>query len=138
MGGAQMRVGWPSWSLEPQPAWDVSDDDECLTLTSEDGGGAFQLSSARKAHGTVTSSELEWGAKHLKGLWTSPEHVTYGPFSGVWVSSVQEGAYWRWWFLAAGPVLLRATYNAPPAFKALELPQVEQMLRTLRVEEQRA
>ena len=129
-----MRVGWASWSFESNSEWQVSDGEDCISLTLSDGGGAFQLSSGRKERGFVTPKDLNWCVEQLAGEWSTPEFVTFGQFSGVYVSSIHEGSYWRWWFLAGGPVLLRITYNAAPEFKVLELPQVETMLHSLRLE----
>ena len=76
-----------------------------------------------------------WCANQLEGDWSSPESVGFGAFSGISVFSTLEGNYWCWWFLAFGGTLLRATYNGPPKAVALELPEVEQMLLSLRPED---
>lgn len=112
----------------------MSDNEECLTLTHSDDGGAFQLSSGEKESGVVTESEIDCCIKQLNGEWSAPQSNSYGSFTGLTVFSIQEGIYWQWWFLAAGPIVLRVTYNAAPEYKTIELPQVKMMLNSLRLE----
>jgi hypothetical protein len=111
----------------------VSNDEECLGLSLTDGDGSLQLSSALKDHGLVTPANLQWCADHLEGEWTTPVPVTFGPFLGIRVSTVQSDTYWCWWFLRAERVLLRASYNASRNVKMSELAQVENVLGSLRL-----
>lgn len=121
--------------MERHPLWDADQDDDCLTFTCADDGGAFQLSSARKSEGSVTAGDIDWCLQHymagLKGEWSIPAPVAFGDFSGQHISATIDGTFWSWWILGCGPVLLRASYNGPPAFISAELPHVESMLGTL-------
>jgi hypothetical protein len=120
-----MRIRRGSWSIERHPDWDATEHPECLTLTLSDDGGALQLSSARKGQGSVTAGDIQWCIDNLQGAWSHPSAVSLGDFSGSSVSGLINDTFWTWWIVGCGPVLLRASYNGPPAAKSLELPQVE-------------
>jgi hypothetical protein len=117
--------------MESHSAWDATHDEECLTLTCSDDGGALQLSSARKEEGVVTHDDIQWCIANLQGAWSPPCAVDLGDFSGSHVTAEIDGVCWSWWIVGCGPVLLRASYNGPPAAAAVEMPQVLSMLRSL-------
>ena len=130
-----MRIDFGSWSLERHLQWEADQDGDYLTLTRTDDGGAFQLSSGRKSHGSVTDEDLDWCIQRymtgLKGEWSIPAPVVLGEFSGKHTAATIDGTFWSWWILGCGPVLLRASYNGPSTFVDAELPHVESMLGTL-------
>jgi hypothetical protein len=125
-----------SWSIECALGWAGSDDPECLTLTRvQDGAGAFQLSSARKQSGSVTKEDIEQTAGRELS-WGPVASVRYGEFWGSSVTYFKDGDFWSRWWLGSGPVLVFATYNGTPETKSTELPEVERMLSTLRLEQE--
>lgn len=109
----------------------MSDEVDCLTLTaSED--GAFQLSGAIKKGGAVDLSEIR--AFYQSELAAGESGlVTAGEFSGYSVEFQEDDVLWRKYWLAAGCVLVLATYNGTEDAMAREMPEVERMLNTLRL-----
>jgi hypothetical protein len=130
-----VRISQGSWSLEKHPLWDAVHDEDCLTLTCTDDGGAFQLSSARKSNGNVTDEDIDWCVRDCadgtNGEWSHPTPVVFGAFGGSHIAATLDGVFWTWWIIGCGPVLLSASYNGPPSYAKLELQHVESMLGTL-------
>ena len=130
-----MRAGWESWSLEVLPDWMVEDDPDCLTIYHPNGVGAFQLSSGKKKEGNVTLEDLEF---YSKPEWGQYKNCEFGEFNGHVYTFIKDNSFWCWWILANGPVLLRATYNSEASDKDIEIPKIEQMLQTLKREQNHA
>jgi hypothetical protein len=129
------RVGRDWFSLELRAGWKAEQHPECITLTASPAGGSFQLSAARKEASPVNRAEVRQMASHDSKLMGKAFPVAMSTFKGLSVRYQHEGAFWRRFWLAQGHLLVFATYNGPPEFRATEEPAVEAMLGTLRPED---
>jgi hypothetical protein len=124
--------------MTKQQDWQIAYHLECITLTRSSSGGAFQLSSAIKKESTVSDEDLEWCILQIQRRTLEASRIECGDFSGFTLSYIEDGVPCRRWFLKAGSVLLRVSYNGPVVEKDKELEQVEHMLNTLRLESSNA
>ena len=131
-----MRVGLSAWSMQLHPNWDATENPDGLQLSAAEEGGELDLSSGLKECGKVTLLEMRERIAELPGQWPEPESVSYGAFKGFRLGGNDDGLFMTWWFLASGPLLLRARYNGLPRCSEAELQQIEAMLATIRCETQ--
>lgn len=120
----------------PINGWHATHHEECLTFTTDEEGGAFQLSSYRKQTGEVTEADIQSTLDELDGSWSIPFSVVYGDFCGACVHALRNEDCWYWWHLSAGPILLRASYFGPLHLTMAHITDVEAMLATLRLEQE--
>jgi hypothetical protein len=121
-----------SWSIAPTP-WSVKRDDECTTLEPTTGDAALQLSSYRKPDGPVTDDDIaEFAAD--SGHLAAAARVTCGDFRGLSAAYEEAGTQWRAWWLAAGSVLLYATYNGTKGTATRDAEVVDRIVNSLRSE----
>ena len=129
----RFRSHW--WSVALADGWEVTQHPECVTLTLHHSGGAFQVSAARKSDGPVEQDELLEIASGSYPLQSAPQRICFGDFAGYSTAFLEDGSYWRKFWLADGSVMIFATYNGPVGRRLLEEPQVLGMLETLRLED---
>lgn len=128
-----MRIGRGDWTVEASGDWLVTDHPECLTLELEN-GGALQLSSATSSAGVIGESELLRVAGRCDEGWGNAERAICGEFAGYLYAYLDgDAVHWRRWFLACGPTLLFATYNAEKSISADDASLVDSTLSTLRI-----
>ena len=121
-----------SWSIVPTP-WTVTRHDECATLEPATRDAALQLSSYRKPNGLVTDEDVaEFAAD--SGHLAAAIHVTCGDFRGLTAAYEEADAQWRAWWLAAGAVLLYATYNGTKRTATRDARVIDRIVSTLRYE----
>jgi hypothetical protein len=78
---ATFESAW--WSITPPPDWPAQDDKECATFSHPDGGGALQISSARKDAGSITIDDLREFAEPELPPAVNLESVVIGVFDGL-------------------------------------------------------
>lgn len=128
--GPVEQVGGAWWSLQLAPGWQGHQDEECYTIAGGAGGGALQISAARKADATVSDDELLSFAADLP----SPiplGSVSCGAFTGFEFAFTEDEIAWRRWFLRSEHIALFVTYNCNPTAVGADATEVDAMLRTL-------
>jgi hypothetical protein len=125
-------VGGTWWELQLADGWSVVEHPECLTIASTD-SGAFQLSAAVKAHGVISSSEVETQCREGTPANAKAFPVEAGEFLGLTVGYEQENTHWQRFWLANGSLLVFATYNGLHNAWRSEQSAVYAMLASLRL-----
>lgn len=125
------RFSYNSWSLVLQPEWQVTEHPECITFERSQ-EGALQLSSAKKSSGLVLGDELVQYAESQNAGWGVSSPATCGDFSGVVYRYQDDEMQCNRWFLRNDNTLLFVTYFGSDLAQALEYPEVEKILATLR------
>ena len=125
-------VGGTWWELELADGWKAEEHDECLTLTRSD-EGAFQVSAAVKSEGEVLPAEVEEQSREGAPNGAQSKALVAGSFTGIDVSYTEDGSVWHRFWLAAGNILLFATYNGQASAWEAEHSDVFQMLSSLRL-----
>lgn len=124
------QVGGVWWSLQLAPGWQGQQDKECYTITGGAGGGALQVSAARKADATVSDDELLSFAADLARP-VPLGSVSFGAFTGFEFAFTKDEIFWRRWFLRSEHVALFVTYNCDRTDVGADAADVDAMLRTL-------
>ena len=128
------RIGRLRWSIEPAPGWTGRDDPECITIESEQGVGALQVSGYVQA-GVVSDDDLEeLAAERVTGLLRQMRSCVAGEFTGFAYERLSDGMSWREWYLRAADLALFVTYVCSPDNAGVDDADVDQMLTTLRLE----
>lgn len=104
---------------------------ECITFERSQ-EGALQLSSAKKNSGVVLSDELVQYAESQNSGWGLSNPATCGEFCGVVYRYQNDEMQCNRWYLRNESILLFATYFGSDVAQAVEYPEVEKILATLR------
>jgi hypothetical protein len=127
---SEYRSSW--WSIDLLPGWSADAQTECVAFVRDNGVGALQLSAYKNNSGDLPANDLDDFPTGEFPDDARLEPVTCGALSGVGVDYVAEGNFWLKRWLHNGPLLVFATYNCDAADRALELPDVNRMLATLK------
>ncbi len=128
-----MRIYQSGWGIETA-GWSIDFSDGVLTLCPADIEAALQLSAFRKKNGKVTRQELQAFSRERCPADIQPVGVTCGAFRGVYGEYVEEGAFWRNWWLAVDGLHLFVTFNCEPEHCQDHAAVVDWMLSTLETE----
>ena len=127
---SEYRSSW--WSIDLLPGWLADAQTECVAFVREDGIGALQISAYQNDSSTIPALDLDDFTKGEFPNNVTLEAVTCGALSGVGVDYLADGNFWLKRWLHKGPLLVYATYNCDAAQRALELPDINRMLATLK------
>src|SRR5256885_1932487 len=93
------RSRW--WAVSLPAHWQAVEDAECVTLSGTGFPSAFQISAARKDADFVADEDLkDFAMQRLRdeGLLRS---VNVGRFTGFYAEHIENGIFWREWWLRA-------------------------------------
>ncbi len=124
------------WSLELPEQWSARADDDTVSLVDCDELGSIDISAMRRESGDVEAAELEALAQETLDAGNEPGPVTLGPLSGIAFEFLEEGEYWREWYLCAGSLLMLVTYNCDAEHRDFDRLLVDDILATLTINEE--
>lgn len=108
------------WSVKLPADWQASESDECVTLSGKRFSSAVQITAARKEACLITDEDLkEFADKRLIEK-TSLSKVNITMFAGLYAERVQNGIFWREWWLRSGNLMVYVTYNIEEKFREAE------------------
>ena len=124
------------WSVEIPDEWSAQVDDDTVSLLDCDELGSIDISAMRRDAGDVGIAELEALAGDTIAAGHTPAAVTLGPLSGIGFEYLEQGEFWREWYLGAGPLLVLVTYNCDAEHRDFDRPLVDDILSTITVNEE--
>ena len=124
------KSGW--WSVELPDHWKANKEEDCVTFTSEDEVGALQIITYRREGRDVTNDDLLHFAEDELIEGVELQSISCGEFTGMGVSYLVDGNYWRKWWLWQGSLLLYVTYNCSAEDRLVEQEVVSQMMNSLK------
>jgi hypothetical protein len=135
---AMLQLRFENWSVAFPEEWDHDIEDDILAIATPAGDGLLQIGSMSKDEGDVTDDDL-WEFMDDAGVETGEiRRVKLGDFEGLAATSREESVVLRYWVMRAGDVLLLATFRAPEEHPDDDMPGVESVLQSLRVESEGA
>ncbi len=121
-----MLVEYRNIALEIPVGWQYEADDDCLSLYNPVGVGATQISSHTREDREVSSQDLRDIAE-VENL--SP--VEFPLASGFTAEMIEDGCYWRKWWLRESKLMVLVTYNCDAEDRDIERQDVEDILVTI-------
>jgi hypothetical protein len=120
------------WAIELPSGWLAEPEEDCVSIWSEEGVGALQISAYKRDHEPINDKDLyEFVGNELpRGV--NPRNISCGEFTGLYIPYVQDNQYWQKWMICEGSTMLFVTYNCDPKDKVLEIQAVDKMLNTLK------
>jgi hypothetical protein len=121
------------WSVNLPADWRIVEDNECITLSGRQFSSAVQISAARKETGFITDEDLrEFASERLsKKISLSKENINITTFTGLYAERIQNGVFWREWWLRSGSIMLYVTYNIEEQFREAEKFLVDEIVGSL-------
>ena len=120
------------WSLDLPAPWNVEEKKDRVAITSEDYVGVLQISAYRREGNEVTNDDLLHFAEDELVEGVELQNIICGEFTGIGISYLVDGSYWRKWWLWRGALLLYVTYNCSAEQRFVEMDTVDQMMNSLR------
>ena len=120
-----------NWCLLLPPEWQADKEDDVVVIVDSDGVGELTLTTLCKHAGTVAKEELLAMAREESPEVNSWQSVVLGAFSGVTGSFLEDGAYIREWYVAAGRILIYITYLCDDENAAMDDAAIDELLGTL-------
>ena len=117
--------------MTPPPGWRAQEDKECATFSHPGGGGALQISSARKGAGSITVDDLREFAEPELPPAVNLEPVVVGVFEGLHASFSRDHIHWDRWWLRNATLMIYVTYSCPEGVTSLPDTAVRRALATL-------
>lgn len=130
--GMTKRYKFVSWSIKLPVNWQPDEEENCVTFTAENGVGALQISAYRHDNKDVTYKDLLGFAEDKLVEGVELQNITCGEFTGIGISYLVDGNYWRKWWLWRGSLLLYVTYNCSAEERLVEMDSVDQMMSSLK------
>ena len=126
---SQFNSEW--WSVELPDDWSAEQDDICVSMFSESGIGALQLSAARNSNGPATDDDLRDFAKEHLDAGAPIKPLTCGAFTGFYFQHSIGGTYQRQWWLRCDDTVVLGTYTSDLEDRGKENAVVDSILDTL-------
>jgi len=123
------------WSIDLPVGWVRREDQECTTFTSTSSPGVLQVSAARKPNGAVSVEDLQDFASDFVNGTGSFKAIGSGATSGITYESVQNGRYWKKWWLKKGSTIVFLTYNIAEESKGEDWVAIDRMVSTVTIHE---
>ena len=123
------------WSLQLPDDWINEEDGECISMYSETGVGALQISSVSKPKGNATDKDLrEFMQEYMDaGIHMMP--YLLGSLKGYYFHRSFDAMYQRQWLLRNGNLVILITYTCNKKYRRKENIIVEKILRTFKIKE---
>ncbi len=124
----RFSAGW--WSVELPPGWHGEIGKRGVGFERTPALGWIQVTCAHKP-GPATDADLE----AIAALRTSggvPLHaLACGMFTGFTADHVEDGTFWREWWLRYGNMIVYASYNVAEESKDAETAEVDRLVGSL-------
>ena len=124
------------WGIELPEEWAAQAEDDTVSLVDCDELGSIDISAIRRESGDVTRAELEALAQETIAAGHAAQEVSLGPLTGIGFEYLEQGEYWREWYLGRGPLLLLVTYNCDAEHRDFDRPLVDDILSTITINEE--
>lgn len=131
MPGLERRFATESWSLLVPEGWSAQHDADGVSLFGEPGCGALQVSAAFKNDAVTDAELLDFAKERSKD--SAPTPTSVGELTGFELSRVEDGTYWREWYLRSGNIALFVTYNCDSEDRGREDEAIGEILDSLSV-----
>ena len=129
----QMRFNSRWWYVLLPPGWQATQGSECVTLSSGHYPSALQISAAKKdAPNLITDEDLKDFAANQRPDELRLRKIDTPPFQGFYAEHVENGVFWREWWLRAGGLMIYVSYNVEETFKDTETVFVDNIVKSLR------
>jgi hypothetical protein len=119
------------WSIELPLGWQAVEDADCVTLSRNNCSSAFQISAARKGDQPVTDEDLSDFAAQRVGGKTPLRKMDTDRFTGFYAEHIEDGIFWREWWLRAGNLMVYCSYNVEEKLKESESVLVDNIVESL-------
>ena len=126
----QFNSEW--WSICLPDDWTIEQDNTCITMFSESGFGALQISASCNNNGSATDDDLREFAQEHIDAGASLEPIICGEFTGFYLHYSIEEVYQREWWLRCGNTVVLATYTSDIEDKGNEDKNMNNILNTLK------
>jgi len=103
-----------------------------VTIFSDSGVGAIQVSASRNNDGPVTDADLRDFAKEHLDAGAKTKDVRCGDFSGFYIHFGTDDMYQRQWWLRRGDTMVLVTYTSAPENKGTEESVVDTIVASLK------
>ena len=127
----QMKFKSKWWSVRLPEDWQAAEDENCVTFSRKNSTSALQISAARKEAGSITDEELDDFATERLPVGTRPCRVNVGGLTGFYAERIENGVFWREWWLRQGRLIVYATYNVDENLKETESTIAQNILESL-------
>jgi hypothetical protein len=126
------RFKFKRWSIKLPDAWKAEKKGYCVTFRTENGVGLLQIITCRLDSKSVTYHDLQGSTEDKLVEGVELQNIKCGEFTGMGISYLVDGDYWRKWWLWRDSVLLYATYNCLAQEHLVEMDVVDQMMNSLK------
>ena len=112
-------------------AWQADKKGNCVTFRAN-GVGLLQIITHRQDKKDITYNNFLGFTedKLIEGV--ELQNISCGEFTGIGISYLVDGNYWRKWWLWRNTVLLYVTYNCSAEEHLVEMDVVDQMMMSLK------
>lgn len=120
------------WTIPIVDDWKVERADSCVSIYSPNGFGPLQISAYKKLKGNVSKKDLLETIRLTDEIKKNLTEQQCSDFYGFQIDYSEKDIFWRKWWLAAGNVILFATYNCELPVKDRESGSVNSMMASLK------
>ena len=126
------RYKFGRWSIKLPVTWQADKKAYCVTFRAANSVGTLQIMTCRHDSKDVTYNDLLGLTedKLIEGV--ELQNIICGEFTGIGISYLIDGNYWRKWWLWRDTVLLYVTYNCLAEEHLVEMDVVDQMMKSLK------
>jgi hypothetical protein len=122
------------WTLAYPDNWAAEEDKACITILSESGFGAIQISSARNASRSATDEDLKDFARDQMEVGGETKPIRCGDFSGFYLQYAPDNKWWqRQWWLRCDNIVMFMSYTCSLQDKGKEDSMVDSIVNTLKM-----
>jgi hypothetical protein len=118
------------WKLRVVDGWTARPGIGEELLVPPDNGPVLTIRTSKVAGG-VNDNDLRYLARDLIEGNRKPEQVRLGDFEGLAFKYVEDGFYWRQWYLRAGDMWLDVAYDCGVSEQGKRDLDIDKMLRSL-------
>lgn len=126
------RYKFSRWSIKLPVTWQADKKGYCVIFMAENGIGALQIITCRYDSKDVTYNNLHGFTEDKLIDGVELQNISCGEFTGIGISYLVDGNYWRKWWLWRDSVLLYVTYNCLAGDRLVEMDSVDQMMNSLK------
>lgn len=123
-----VKSGW--WSLSIPIGWEISEDEDCVTVSKGHSSGALQISFAKKDSTDVSDDDLKDFASDRVNK-VDLKKVEGDGFTGFTTNYIHDGIIWQEWWIRSGNLMAYITYNTKLANNEAETVEVGKIVGSL-------
>ena len=120
------------WSIRLPPNWEAEKEEFCVTFTAENGVGILQIRTFRHNSKDLTYQNFLGFTEDKLVDGVELRNSTCGEFTGIGISYLVDGHYWRKWWLWRDSIFLYVTYNCSAEECVIEMDTVDRMMSSLK------